>query len=78
MNLGLLEAGSCSWAALWPLAELGPGIPEQRLCAAWSAGPAAEVRGDGHCSHSLPFTGSLCRFLFCCPLMKYSRLPRDL
>lgn len=28
LDLGLLEAGSHSWAALWPLAELSPWVPD--------------------------------------------------
>lgn len=28
LDLGLLEAGSQSWAALWPQAELGPWVPD--------------------------------------------------
>ena len=32
LDLGLLEAGLCSWAALSPLAELSPWVPDQRLC----------------------------------------------
>lgn len=31
LDLGLLEAGSHSWAAVWPLAELSPWVPDHRL-----------------------------------------------
>lgn len=49
LDLGLLEAGSCSWAALSPLAELSPWVPNQRLCPEQlAAGPAGKDRGYSH------------------------------
>lgn len=45
LDLGLLEAGSCSWAALRPLAELIPWVPDQRQPRV-PGGPGLQLRTE--------------------------------